>query len=153
MKRNEKIVILVLVIITIIMCILLYNSRKENNVAEGQEQTGTQVENSEGIEQQESTTYNNREKVIADKDLGQFKVRNISVSAEGGLTTIRASIENTTGTSQTEFPITIELKNEQGETIQTVHAYVGNMQAGETRSIVASVNMDVTAIYDITFKR
>lgn len=103
--------------------------------------------------QQANTTYNNREKVIADKQLGQFNVTNISATGEGGLTTIRASIENTTGIVQNEFPITIELKNEQNETIQTVHAYVGTMQAGETRSIVASVNMDVTQIYDITFQQ
>lgn len=151
MRKKERIVILILIIATIIMGILLYNKLKPNDSTEAQE--GTQNENGQEIVQQANTTYNNREKVIADKQLGQFKVTNISVTAEGGLTTIRASIENTTGIVQNEFPITIELKNEQNETIQTVHAYVGTMQTGETRSIVASVNMDVTQIYDITFQQ
>lgn len=151
MRRKERIVILILIIATIIMGILLYNKTKQNDLDEGQAQVQNS-QNDEEIVQQANTTYNNREKVIADKQLGQFKVTNISATGEGGLTTIRASIENTTGIVQNEFPITIDLKNEQNETIQTVHAYVGTMQAGETRSIVASVNMDVTQIYDITFQ-
>lgn len=151
MRRKEKILILILVVITTFMGILLYNKLKPKDLAEAQE--GTQNENGQEIVQQSNTTYNNREKVVADKQLGQFKVTNISATAENGLTTIRASIENTTGIDKNEFPITIDLKNEQNETIQTVHAYVGKMQAGETRSIVASVNMDVTQIYDITFQQ
>ena len=152
MRRKEIIIILILVIATIIMGILLYNKTKQNDTEGGQVQAQSS-QNDETIVQQANTTYNNREKVIADKQLGQFNVTNISATGEGGLTTIRASIENTTGIVQNEFPITIELKNEQNETIQTVHAYVGTMQAGETRSIVASVNMDVTQIYDITFQQ
>lgn len=151
MKKREIILILVLIGITVFMAILLYNSRKQKNPQQTQQEEP--LATTQEVVQEGNTTYNNREKVVADKQFGQFKVSNISVTEERGITTIRASVENSASTMQEEFPITIELKDEQNQTIQVVHAYVGRMQAGESRSIVASVNMDVTRIYDISFQK
>lgn len=44
-------------------------------------------------------------------------------------------------------------QKENGETIQEVGAYVGKLEKRETRAINASISMDISEIYDVTFER
>lgn len=148
MKPNEKKIIFILVIITIIVGIIslfVKNSKKEEKqetIDIGYTQT-----------QEDGTKINTSEKLTQEKQLGTLKVSNISITESEGETTIRASIENTSMSTVKEFPITIKLLNEMGETLQEVGAYVGRMKAGESRQIHASVTMESSTIYDISFSK
>lgn len=148
MKPNEKKIIFILVIITIIVGIIslfVKNSKKE----EKQETIDTGYTQT----QEDGTKINTSEKLTQEKQLGTLKVSNISITELEGETTIRASIENTSMSTVKEFPITIKLLNEMGETLQEVGAYVGRMKAGESRQIHASVTMESSTIYDISFSK
>lgn len=150
MKAKEKRMILILVMLTIIMLIITIVVKNNNKNKE------------EGIEQKQSTLVEEKEdgtkesisnKLKETKQLEDLEVTNIQITEENGEATIRANITNKTTTSKQEFPITIKVLNQNGEVIQEVGAYVGKMQAGETRAIHASINMDISEIYDVTFER
>ena len=147
MKAKEKRMILILVVITIIMLIITIivknNNRKNNEI-----QQGNLVE-----QREDGTKESISNKLKEEKTLEDLSVTNIQITEENGEATIRANITNQTNTAKAEFPITINVLNQNGETIQKVGAYVGSLQAGETRSINASINMDISEIYDVTFER
>ena len=137
MKAKEKRMILILVVITIIMLIITIivknNNRKNNEI-----QQGNLVE-----QREDGTKESISNKLKEEKTLEDLSVTNIQITEENGEATIRANITNQTNMSKAEFPITINVLNQNGETIQKVGAYVGSLQAGETRSINASINMDI----------
>ena len=147
MKPKEKRMILILVVITIIMLIITIivknNNRKNNEI-----QQGNLVE-----QREDGTKESISNKLKEEKTLEDLSVTNIQITEENGEATIRANITNQTNMEKAEFPITINVLNQKGETIQKVGAYVGSLQAGETRSVNASINMDISQIYDVTFER
>ena len=150
MKAKEKRLILILVVITIIMFAILMivrNNAKKNQQEGTGQNNGSFVTESNGIKQNTSNKLQEAKK-IADLD-----VTNIQITEVGGEATIRANIENNTGTDKKEFPIKVMVYSENGELLQKVGAYVGSIKAGETRAINASVNMNINSIYDIKFEK
>lgn len=138
MKKNEKRAILILVILVILVSIVLIvrnNSMKDKTEKLPQEQQ--QGQNSNGT------------KTIQDKKVDGLEIKNINIQEQNGEITVRANVENNTGTSRPETFITIKLKNKQGEVIQELGALVGETQSGETRQIVATVSAQLDQIEDI----
>lgn len=147
MKTSEKkmILIIILVGLLIIGMIALINKNKNKKRTEETGKTESQVVEQGGIKE------NTSNKLKEEKEVNGLKVNVISVTEESGVAKIRANITNTTGISQKEFPIKLQLKNDKGEVLQEVGAYVGKTKVDETRQISASVNMQVDEIYDIEF--
>ena len=145
MKSNEKKMILILIIITIIAGIIFIKNRKTEN----KEQQGTQKQ--EYIQEYEDGTKQSiSSKLNETKKVGDLEISGIQIIEIDGTATLTANVKNTSSSTKTEFPLTIKLLNKSGEEIETLGAYVGTIKSGETRGINASINMDISEIYDIS---
>lgn len=152
MKDSEKKGILILIIVSIIIIGIVFtirnNRNKKQEIPEENTTNNSQyVQTSkDGIKQATSSKLNET------KTIGDIEVSDIQIVEQNGLATITAVVKNNSGTTKKEFPMTLKLLNEKGETIQEVGAYVGTIKSGETRGINASVNMDISQIYDISIE-
>lgn len=152
MKDSEKKGILILIIVSIIIIGIVFtirnNRNKKQEIPEENTTNNSQyVQTSkDGIKQGTSSKLNET------KTIGDIEVSDIQIVEQNGLATITAVVKNNSGTTKKEFPMTLKLLNEKGETIQEVGAYVGTIKSGETRGINASVNMDISQIYDISIE-
>lgn len=148
MKAKEKRMILILVLITVIV-IVINIVVKNRNSEEEKSSTNTEL-----VQTQDDGTKTNISELVGEqKKFEEFDVTNTSITEKNGLATITANITNNTSNEIKEFPVTIKLLNKDGEIIQEVGAYVGTIKAGETRQINATVNMDISEIYDFTITR
>lgn len=146
MKKKEKRMIAILIIITIIVFIIKIRlDRTENNSAE--EQTAPQAEY---VQEEKGTKQSTSNKLQETKKFGEFEMSNIQITEQNGLATLTASVKNTSSQTKNEFPFTIKLLNDKGEVLQNLKALLGKTEAGETRGINASINMDISQIYDIS---
>ena len=134
MKKNEKKMITILVIITAIV-IAIYVVRQNKK-----EETPNDIQN-----QNEVT-----ETQIKDKEIDGIKVSNISISENDGDITVTANATNSTGIAKEETIVKIKLKNAKGEVIEELGALIGKTNPGETRQISAVVGgVEVKEIADI----
>lgn len=152
MKSNEKKMILILLIITIIAAIMFIKSKnKKTNTEVQEEQQGTQ--SSEYVQQLENgTKQSTSEKLNETKKVGDIEISGIQITETDGTATLTANVKNNSSTTKKEFPLTIKLLNKSGEVIETLGAYVGTIKSGETRGINASINMDISEVYDISIE-
>ena len=149
MKDNEKKMILLLVLITIVVIIITVIVKKNNKKkAEGQVQTNNLI-----AIQEDGTKVSTSSKISETKKLDNLDVTDTSITEQNGLATIRANITNNTESTVKEFPATIKVTNKNGEIIAEIGAYVGTIKTGETRQINASINMDISEIYDFTIEK
>lgn len=150
MKAKEKRMILILVFITILVIIIGNSIKKNKKELENEEHKNTLIE-SLVQEDENGMKKSISSKIKEEKLLENLKVTDIEVIEKNGEATILANITNNTENRKEEFSFTIRLLNRSGEVIQEVGAYVGTILKGETRAIHASVNMDISEIYDMQF--
>ena len=143
MKANEKKMILILIIITIILIIV-----KVNQKSDSPKESGTTL--SEYVEESESgLKQSTSDKLNEVKTFGEFEMGNIKITELNGKATLTASVTNMSASTQNEFPLTINLMDKKGNVLEKLGAYVGTTKPGESRGINASINMDISEIYDI----
>ena len=123
MKKNEKKMITILVIITAIV-IAIYVIRQNKK-----EETPNDIQNQNEVTQTQ----------IRDKKINGINVSNISISENNGDITVTANVTNNTGVTKEESIVKIKLKNAKGEVIQELGALIGKTNPGETRQISAVV--------------
>ena len=134
MKKNEKKMITILVIITAIV-IAIYVVRQNKK-----EETPNDIQNQNEVTQTQ----------IKDKEINGINVSNISISENNGDITVTANVTNNTGVTKEESIVKIKLKNAKGEVIQELGALIGKTNPGETRQISAVVGgVEVKEIADI----
>lgn len=149
MKSNEKKMILILIIITIIAGAIFIKNK--NKKMENKEQPETQKQ--EYVQQfEDGTKQSTSSKLNETKKVGDLEISDIQIIESDGTATLTANVKNTSSTTKKEFPLTIKLLNKSGEVIETLGAYVGTIKSGETRGINASINMDISEIYDISIE-
>lgn len=152
MKPKEKKMILILLIITIIVAIIFIKSKnKKTNTEIQEEQQGTQ--SSEYVQQfEDGTKQSTSPKLNETKKVGDIEISGIQIIEKNGIATLTANVKNNSSATKKEFPLTIKLLNKSGEVIETLGAYVGTIKSGETRGIIASINMDISEVYDISIE-
>ena len=134
MKKNEKKMITILVIITAIV-IAIYVVRQNKK-----EETPNDIQNQNEVTQTQ----------IKDKEINGINVSNISISENNGDITVTANVTNNTGVTKEESIVKIKLKNAKGEVIQELGALIGKTNPGETRQISAVVGgVETKEIADI----
>ena len=144
MKKKEKRRILILVIITIIAIILLYFQKrpKDENQETAQEQEFITV-------QEYGSKIATSEKLQEKRKIGEIEIDNINIREENGLAKITASATNVGEQKTEEMPITIVLKDEAGNSIAEIGAYIGTIEKGEQRGIQGSANVTIDEVYDV----
>ena len=150
MKSSEKKGILILIIIAIIIIIILSIVRNNKNKKQDSSEEANQSEYVQTLT--DGTKQGTSSKLNETKTIGDIEISNIQIVEKNGMATITASVKNNSGMTKKEFPMKLKLLNESGDVLQEVGAYVGTIKDGETRGINASVNMNISQIYDISIE-
>ena len=99
--------------------------------------------------------YDNGEKENISEKLKETKVfdgltySNITLTKENGMTYILADVYNGTEETLGEFPVGIELLDEEGNVIRNVNGYVNTIEPGGTVKLNAGTTIDAVQAYDI----
>lgn len=149
MKPKEKRMIAILLIITILATIIFIKNKNKNTEVEEEQKT---TQNQYVQQTENGTKQSTSEKLNETKKIGDIEISGIKIIENNGTATLTANVKNTSATTKKEFPLKIKLLNKSGEVIQTLGAYVGTIKSGETRGINASINMDISNIYDISIE-
>lgn len=148
MKKEEKRFILILIGISIIIITVLYFITHKP-----EEKPEIEPSNNSNIQEQQGTKTVTSEKLNQTKKIDGIDITNISITEINGLAQVSANVTNTTSTEKAEFSIKIKMLDKNGTVLQELRALVGKTKPGETRQILASVDMDITQVQDIKIEK
>lgn len=159
MKKNEKILIAVLVLITAIVIIFAVTRKGKNNSDMpsnvGTNLTDGEVENlqEEIVEQyvavdEDGTKVNTSEALKSNKVVNNVEFSDIQLSQKNGETLLTATVKNTGTAASDLFSVNVTLVDDAGQDIVTVGGLVAPMQAGGTSTFETSMTLDYANAYD-----
>ena len=155
MNSNEKrwiILLIAVVIIAIVLIVVLAgNKGKKGQIDQGTIQ-GQEVEE-ETTEQYteellDGTKINTSEEFNSTKKYENIEISNIQFVEKEGISTLLADLRNTGNTKHEEEIVKITILGEQGEEITELKAIIGEIEAGKTKRLNASITADVTNAKD-----
>lgn len=147
MKKNEKIFILGLVIITIIVAIVFIASRsakkKESNQPEENQVTEEYVKVLE-----DGTKLNTSTKLNETKNVNGLQIGNIQLTNQNEQSVLLAEVTNNSGKDTDVMLIDIILLDKNGDEIVTVGGIIAPMKQGEKTQLNTSMTLDYANAYD-----
>ena len=155
MNSNEKrwiILLIAVVIIAIVLIVVLAgNKGKKGQIDQGTIQ-GQEVEE-ETTEQYteeliDGTKINTSEEFNSTKKYENIEISNIQFVEKEGISTLLADLRNTGSTKHEEEIVKITILGEQGKEITELKAVIGEIEAGSTKRLNASITADVTNAKD-----
>ena len=154
MKKNELkwILIIIGIMVIILLGVLIFRQggeeeqKPENNVSqESQEPTNTE-KYTEVLE--DGTKLNVSEDFNKAKEYNGLEIGNIQYTQRNGVTVLLADVKNTGNTKHEVEVVKITIIGENGETITEIKPIIGEIEAGETIKLNASITADVTNAKD-----
>ena len=104
-------------------------------------------------ETEEKEEIINEPGMLPKKEVNGMKFSNVSISYVDDVSTFVGEIKNTTDKTIELDVFEIVLKDKDGKVVTTIPAYVSDkIEAGATLPVVATVNMDLTKVYDVEYK-
>lgn len=104
-------------------------------------------------ETEETEEIVNEPGMLPEKEVNGMKFSNVSISYVDDVSTFVGEIKNTTDKTIELDVFEIVLKDNDGEVVTTIPAYVSDkIEAGETLPLVTTTNMDLTNVYDVEYK-
>lgn len=151
MKKKEKRMILILILVSILIVGIVWlvtrpKTNKTNasgSVAQGE---FTKVDN-------EGTIVNTSEKINEDREELGFSITNVKLEEKNGETIISARITNKTESNQESFFGNIVLFDKQGNEIGRIPTMVSETQKGESIDIEASITESYVNAYDFKLEK
>lgn len=142
MKKNEKILIGVLLIILIIAIILFLNRGNKSKVAEpSKSKEYVQVLG-------DGTQLNVSEELNREKNVDGFKFKNIQLTNKDGQTVILADVTNETKKATKVTLVDVILLDKEGKELTTIGGIIAPLEAGQTTQFNASMQLDFSNAYD-----
>ena len=151
MKKNETIIIAVLIIITIILGIVLIvrntSKPKEPTVPQSNTQVSNQI-GEEFVQDVNGNKVNISTKLKEKKKLDNLEIGNIQLSNQNGQTVLIADVTNTGTTTSEILLIDVTLVDKNGTTIVTIPGIVSPIPAGGTSQLSLGASADYANAYD-----
>lgn len=151
MKKNEKIIISILLVVLVIAIIVFTvnkNKKEENN----NENVNTETENNVTEEfvqvLEDGTKLNTSTKLNETKQVGIYKFENIQVTEKDGQSLILADVTNTSKNETDAKIVDIKLLDKDGKEIVTIGGIISPLKSGETKQFNSSMSLDYANIYD-----
>lgn len=152
MKKNEKIVISILIIICIVMVIIwIVGSKSKNNEEANTSSTETFVANQEEFisTQDDGTKVNTSSKLAETKTVGSFKFENIQLTRQENQTILLADVTNTSSQETESTKVNVTLLDKDGKELTTVKGLISPLKPGAKTQFNTSMMVDYTNAYDI----
>lgn len=161
-RKKKKIRILLIVIIIIVIGILVYEMIVNNEKVEqlGKTEDMQEVEqempeyslidmnNTENAQIKEGTKENTSAKLAEEKEYKGMKIKNIKLVAEGGITKLTATVENTTSQNYEGGEITIIFTNVDGSEFARLEGLLPAIDSGKSNELDAGTTADIANSYD-----
>lgn len=151
MKKNEKIIISILLVVLVIAIIVFTvnkNKKEENN----NENVNTETENNVTEEfvqvLEDGTKLNTSTKLNETKQVGIYKFENIRVTEKDGQSLILADVTNTSKNETDAKIVDIKLLDKDGKEIVTIGGIISPLKSEETKQFNSSMSLDYANIYD-----
>lgn len=151
MKKNEKIIISILLVVLVIAIIVFTvnkNKKEENN----NENVNTETQNNVTEEfvqvLEDGTKLNTSTKLNETKQVGIYKFENIQLTEKDGQSLILADVTNTSKNETDAKIVDIKLLDKDGKEIVTIGGIISPLKSGETKQFNSSMSLDYANIYD-----
>lgn len=156
MNKNERrwiILLVAVVIIAIVFFVLLKvgNKGDTGNAGEGQDVTTTnEVANEEKYTEQleDGTKLNTSEEFNSNKTYGNLEIGNVQYTSKDGVSVLLADVTNKGTTKHESEVVKITILGENGEEITEIKPVIGEIEAGETIKLNASITADIANAKD-----
>ena len=149
MKKNEKKMIGILILVSIIIIAIIYlivrPKSKETNVKEENETVEEYVQVLE-----DGTKLNTSTKLQQKKKLGGLEIGNIQLTYVNGQSVVLADVVNASNNATGLMSVTLTLLDKQGNTLATVEGLVAPLQPGASTQLNIGVEDDYANAYDFT---
>lgn len=160
MKKSERRMILVLIIIAIAVIAGLVNIRNKSNntddVVDNQviEENITQSQEVGEFVQvlEDGTKQNVSDKLAETKTFSNYEVSNIELREKDGKCEILADVKNIGTTKADVVLLDITLLDKDGNEIVTIGGIIGNVEPGQTVKLNSASTADFSNAYDFTIK-
>lgn len=153
MSSNEKrwIILLVAVIIIAIVVIVVgvKGGKKETHPQGGEGQEVTINEEKYTTELEDGTKINTSEDLKNTKRYKELEISNIQYTSKDGMTVLLADVKNTGTTKHNAEIVKLEILDETGKVITEGKPVIGEIEAGGTIKLNASLIGDVANAKDI----
>ena len=174
MKKNEKIVIGVLVVITVILIIVaIVNNSNESEETEGNSANSTSQQDSSTNETNETndgeqedeeeekyvsvsddgTKVNISEKLSETKTIDGIEITDIELTENGNVTQLLATMTNTSDETQGGYVAVLTLLDEDGNVLLEMSPYIAELEPGESTTLNTSATFDYANAYDFTIEK
>lgn len=157
MKKNEKLIIGVLVAITavvIIVAITRNNKDKQEVATETKTQEQTTIAQEEFVNiLEDGTRLNTSEKLQETKIIEGLEISDLQLTQKDNVTLLLGTITNTSTTTQGGYPVEIKVIDKEGNEITTVSAYIGTVEPGKTTQLNTSATFDYANAYDLNIAK
>ena len=150
MKKNEKKMLLILIIVGLIIIGLVFflnrPKSESNNVAQTNEEFVQVLD--------DGTKMNISNKLKEAKNLDGLTIQNIELTEKDGQSRLLADVTNNSSADVTDpFFINIILLDKNGNTIDTVTGIVTPVKVGETKKLSAGITEDYANAYDFKVEK
>lgn len=155
MKRNEKIAIGILVLITVIVIILFVVFSKnggEKNTDVNLQNSNTQTEEFVNVAS-DGTKVNTSDKLHETKTFDGMEISDLQLTENGNVTVLLGTITNNSTEVKGGYPISITILDKNGNELTVVAAYIGELQPGESTQLNTSATFDYANAYDFEISK
>lgn len=151
-SERKQVMIMIGVMLAIVIILLIVKSTKGDE-QENQPIQNT-VQNEAYVERQEDgTSLNVSNKIKETKKLGDLEFSNIRLTSKNGESYLTATVKNTSSVKTGDEFITITVLDENGNTLTSVYAYLGTIDAGQETTLSTKTSSDFANAYDFTVSR
>lgn len=155
-------IVIIMIAIVIVVCVIL---AKKDKIKEKVEQLGKNeaeqeieqempeyslidMNNTENAQIKEGTKENTSAKLAEEKEYKGMKIKNIKLVAEGGVTRLTATVENTTSQNYEGGEITIIFTNADGSEFARLEGILPAIDSGKSNELDAGTTADIANSYN-----
>lgn len=161
MKKTEKRMICILILITVIVIIvgivMGINKNGKEKLKEGTTGIERYEDNTEVGEfvnvLEDGTKLNKSNKLSETKTIDGLEIGNIQLTTKDNVSLILGEIKNNTDTARGGFPVDLTLIDKEGKEIITIGAYIQELKPGKSAQFNTSATFDFANAYDFTIKK
>ena len=142
MKKNEKIMIGVLVAITVIVLIVAVNRGNKKDKEGNNENVAPEEEFVNVLE--DGTRLNKSDKLHEKKEFDGMEITDFQLTEKDNVTLLLGTITNTSNEKKGGYPVNIKVVDKQGNEIITVAAFFGELEPGQSKEITLILTKQMT---------
>lgn len=151
MKREEKRIILTILVVTImiIVGILILKNTKKGKEKDISQREDVQTEKYVDV-LDDGTKLNKSNKLKETKKLDELEISRIQLTYSNGTAVILGNVKNTSNRDINLTPIVLTLYDEKGNILETLETVISPVKVGQTVQLNVGISADYANAYDFS---